>query len=312
MVSLIDRERRRLLSGGARTLAGTGAGGLVMLAGACASMPPMVAAGSTEAGIALYQRAAKAHGVDGFAKILDINVSYDGYWHDLVRRIQPVLTDAGYRRSSEERLMPVIGVYGQTYTGPAGIKQVLRRRNVIGEGDEIAVSKDGKRVNDLADLAASALVVDAARLFLLGPLAYDGSTAGFDVGEPIWIGDRRCDALLIAQRPGFGQRGEDKVILYIDQRTELMRRTRFTIEALESTRGAIVEVDTEAHIDRHGMRWPTRFFERLVRPMPNLPVHRWRMTGLDVNRGYGPAALGSADKPGFSGAAASPARALSG
>ena len=43
--------------------------------------------------------------------------------------------------------------------------------------------------------------------------------------------------------------------------------------------------------------------ERLVHPLP-LPVHEWRITGLDVNRGYSPSdVLG----PEFTGAAARPA-----
>ena len=305
-----DRGRRSLLQAGAKVLAGAGAGAAGLLAGGCASMPPMTARGSTEAGLALWQRAASAHGQDGFAALFDINVAFDGRWHALVQRLQPVLTDGGYRRSSEERWMPVIGAYAQTHTGAAGVKHVLRRRTVVGEGAQIAVWKNGKPLTGPEELSASALIVDAYRLFLLGPLAYSGASAGFDVGEPIWIGRRRCDALLIAQRPGFGHPGEDKVILYIDRESGLMQRVRLTLEGLTSTQGAIVEVDTEGHVERHAMRWPTRFFERLVRPMPNLPVHRWQLTGLDVNRGYSPDALGSTEHPAFSGLAAVPARPL--
>ncbi len=304
-----NQVRRRWLGKGACLL---GAAGLAGTAGGCAIMPPTSTAGSTDAGIALFEKAARAHGLDGYARLTDINVAYEGRWHDLVQRIQPVLTDGGYRRTSEERLLPVLGVVGQTHAGPMGTKHVVRRRDVAGRGDAIQVWRNGASETDADALAASALVVDAYRLFLLGPLAYVGSDAGFDAGEPIWIGRRRCDALVVAQVPGFGQRGEDKVVMYVDQADGLMRRVRFTLEGLASTRGAIVEVDTDAHVDRHGMRWPTRFFERLVRPIPSLPVHRWRLTGLDVNRGYGGDALGTAERPAFVGAAAPPAQRLPG
>ncbi|MGE0312677.1 MAG: hypothetical protein AB7P21_13775 [Lautropia sp.] len=304
-----DPSRRRWVGGGLRWLAGAGLGGA---AAGCAVMPPMSAAGSTEAGLALYARASRAHGIDGYTGITDINVAYEGHWHGLVQRLQPVLADAGFRRTSEERLLPVLGAVGQAHAGPMGSKHVVRRRDASGQGDDIRVWRNGVPVQDAEALRASALVADAYRLFLLGPLAYAGSDAGFDVGDPIWIGDRRCDALLVAQVPGFGQRGEDKVVMYIDQRDGLMRRVRFTLEGLQSTRGAIVEVDTDAHVDRHGVRWPTRFFERLVRPIPSLPVHRWRLTGLDVNRGYGRDALALVGSAAFGGAAAPPATPLRG
>jgi hypothetical protein len=85
-----------------------------------------------------------------------------------------------------------------------------------------------------------------------------------------------------------------------------MRRARFSVEGLDSTRGAIAEVDTFGHIALFGVHWPTRFQERLLRPLP-LPVHDWRMTGLDVNRGFAAADI---DGSSFAGAAAAPAGAL--
>lgn len=55
------------------------------------------------------------------------------------------------------------------------------------------------------------------------------------------------------------------------------------------------------------MIWPTRFFERLRKPIPGLPVHDWRLTGLDANRG-----LTAQDVSGavYSARAAEPARPL--
>ena len=51
------------------------------------------------------------------------------------------------------------------------------------------------------------------------------------------------------------------------------------------------------------------FSERLLRPIPLLPVHDWRLIGLDVNRGYGVLDIAS---PTFGGAALRPALKLGG
>ena len=65
----------------------------------------------------------------------------------------------------------------------------------------------------------------------------------------------------------------------------------------------MAEVDTFEHERRFGVLWPMRSFERIVHPVA-LPAHDWRITGLDVNRGYeADAVTGSS----FQGAAAAPA-----
>ena len=66
----------------------------------------------------------------------------------------------------------------------------------------------------------------------------------------------------------------------------------------------MAEVDTFEHERRFGVVWPMRSYERIVHPIA-LPAHDWRITGLDVNRGYPATDLGGAD---FAGAAARPAR----
>jgi hypothetical protein len=87
--------------------------------------------------------------------------------------------------------------------------------------------------------------------------------------------------------------------MFIDKEACLMRRVRFSQDGLGSTRGAVAEVDVAGHLDRYRARWPTRFHERLLRPLP-LPVHDWRLAGLDVNRGFGTAEI---DGAAFSGRA---------
>jgi hypothetical protein len=85
-----------------------------------------------------------------------------------------------------------------------------------------------------------------------------------------------------------------------------MRRVRFTLEGFAGTKGAVAEVDTFEHARRFGVLWPMRSFERVLHPV-GLPAHDWRITGLDVNRGYSPRDLRG---PEFEGAAAAPAAAL--
>ena len=74
-------------------------------------------------------------------------------------------------------------------------------------------------------------------------------------------------------------------------------------KVLPGTRGAVAEVNTFDHQRRFGVLWPMRSYEEVVHQI-RLPAHDWFVTGLDVNRGYGPQAL---QGPQFSGRAAAPA-----
>ncbi len=80
------------------------AAGLVLL-GACAPLPQSTIEGSSKEGQALLEASAAAHGWDNYRKLKDINVSYDGQWFSLVKRLQPVLVDDQFRGSSEERMI---------------------------------------------------------------------------------------------------------------------------------------------------------------------------------------------------------------
>jgi hypothetical protein len=79
-----------------------------------------------------------------------------------------------------------------------------------------------------------------------------------------------------------------------------------TLNGLDSTRGALVDIDMFEHRSLYGIMWPTAFHERLLRPAP-LDVHEWRLTGLDINRGETREELSGAA---FTGSALSPAASL--
>ena len=117
----------------------------------------------------------------------------------------------------------------------------------------------------------------------------------------------RCDVLNLKVSPGVGNSEQDQLAMYVDQESHLLRRVRMTLNGLESTRGALVDIDTYDHRALHGIIWPTAFHERLLRPAP-LDVHQWRLTGLDINRGE---TLAEVSGPTFGGKAAPAAMPIS-
>ena len=170
-------------------------------------------------------------------------------------------------------------------------------------------------VSTLALLPAAALVVDGYSLFLLGPMllawhwaAERSLVMGLASAERVAVDGREyaCDVLRASVAPGLGFSERDQLALFIDRYERLMRRVRFTLNGLQTTRGAVAEVDASEYVTLRGVRWPTRFHERLLRPLP-LAVHDWRLTGLDLDRGLSAAEISG---PTFQGRAVAPAAAL--
>jgi len=281
-------------------LGGLGALSLPWL-GACSTPLPLTAQTPIDPGAAaLVRDSAQAHGLAAFRAIHDINLGYDGQWRPLINGVQPEVVDAGFRGSSQERLMPQLGVNAQAYTGPRGRKQVFWQRSPA----EVAVWYDGVRSANEPLRRAAALVAEGYGFFLLGPLwAVDRGMSWSRLGTER-VDGRLCDVLESPISPGLGFAARDRIALCIDRTGQLTRRIRFTLEGFAGTQGAVAEVDTFDHQQRFGVLWPMRSYEEVVHPI-RLPAHDWRITGLDVNRGYGVDALRG---PQFSGAAAAPAQ----
>lgn len=285
---------------------------LIPLASGCrASLPPSSAADSSQDAFSLLRDSAAAHGCAAYAPINDLNVRYAGHWRRLVAILQPALVDAGFRGGSEERLLLRDGIVAQSHSGPSGHKQVVRI-SPANSGSSVRVWFNGEEAQDRDRIDAAALVADAYLLFLLGPIALFVNEHPHRVMQAALAGTAAvhqaahsylCDVLRLSVSPGFGNCESDQLALYIDRETRLMRRVRMTINGLESTRGALVDIDTSEHRSIHGIMWPTAFHERLLRPVP-LDVHEWRLTGLDINRGESRAEL---EGPAFEGKAMSPA-----
>jgi hypothetical protein len=285
-------SRRRLL----------GAAAAAPLAG-CSTLLPLKEAPPPAAAdaAALVAESADAHGLAAWRALADVSVSYDGDWRPFIDRLQPVLVDKSFRKTSQERMLVASNTIAQTHRGTAGAKHVLRRPDAIG------VWFNGTPSTDRDVLDAAALVADGYRVFLLGPIVLAGRSLPMRrVGDDV-VDGATCDLVDVWLRPGLGRVALDRLTLAIDRRTKLMRRVTFTLEGLQSTQGAVAEVDTFDHVQRHGVTWPTRFYERLRRPIPGFPVHDWKLTGLDVNRGLTAAML---EGPAFSGLAERPALPL--
>lgn len=280
--------------------------------GGCASAPlsPIQAKETTDpAALTLFNECAAAHGLNGWRRVKDVNVGYRGEWSTLASRVQPERTDTRFRSSLQERLLPAEGLIAQAHTGPAGQKQVLRR---LGQGvatGSVEVWYSGRATTDEPLRHTSAMVADTQRLCLLGPLALVDRPQVMKLAGLEQVGDHACERLMVRMVPGLGLSPVEQLVLCIDRRTRLMRRVRFTMDGAAVTRGAVVEVDVSEFQNFQGVEWPTRFRERMRRPVPLLPMHDWQLTGLDLNRGWSAADIGGAQ---FTGLAQGAARALPG
>lgn len=313
--------RRRFLAGAAAVPLAAALGAMAGCASPLPWLPPQPQGpagprAARQAALRVLEASAEAHGRAAAARLHDVNVRYAGAWRALIGRIQPGLVDAPHRQGSEERLLLGARVIAQAHRGPGGGKQVLRRPGPAGSADqgEVRVWFDGAPSDDEDVTTAAALVADGYRWFLLGPLALaprdpaaPWPEGAMSLGEPEAVDGRVCDVVRLDLTPGWGYTPLDRLALWIDRDQRLMRRLRFSLDGYGPTQGAIAEVDTYEHVTRHGVVWPTRWHERLVRPIPGLPVHDWRLEGLDVDRGY---ALDAIEGPAFTGAAARPAAAL--
>ena len=278
---------------------------LAALHGCAQPLPVSLTLRPTPAAQSLLNESALAHGLAAYKTLSDINVSYDGIWRALIDKLQPVLVDPAFRGKSEERMLLREQLIAQAHSGPGGRKFVARRPSAHPFG-EVRVWYNGEEARDTERRAAASLVADAYRLFLFGPMLLVDRNLVLELGDVEWVNEHSCDVLRVQLAPGLGHVNVDQIALYIDRKERLMRRVRFSLEGLESTKGAAAEVETFDHVSLHGVRWPTRFYERLVRPV-RMPVHDWNLTGLDVNRGLSAADLAG---PEFAAAARAPATPL--
>ena len=277
-------------------LLGIGAPLLSLFSGCRAGLPRWTTSDTGPDALALLHHSAMAHGLAAFSAVEDLSVSYSGHWRRLVARLQPELVDAGFRGGSEERLLIRAGIIAQAHHGPRGAKQVVSIHRAE-QTRSLQVWFNGVPSHDRRQLDAAALVAEAYALFLLGPMLlvanqapHRDMQASMAPETDVKQGGRTypCDVVSLRLAPGLGNAASDQLAVHIDRTSRLMRRVRMTLNGLESTQGALVDIDTYDHRVVQGIVWPTTFHERLLRPAP-LDVHAWRLTGLDINRGLSPA-----------------------
>jgi len=279
---------------------------LAPLLPACSSpLPVSLTATTSSAAQSMLNESAAAHGLASFKKIDDLSVSYDGEWRALIGKLEPALVDPNFRGKSEERLLLREGLVAQSHRGTDGRKQVLRRA-VAGSPGEVRVWFDGEEARDPERRRAAALVADSYALFLLGPMLLVDRPLVMELAEVEWVNEHACDVLRVHLAPGLGFSRTDRIALFIDRKERLLRRVRFPLDELQSAPDAIGEVEMHDHMTLHGVRWPTRFYQRLVRPI-RLPLHDWHVIGLDVNRGFSAADVSGVE---FAGTARAPATPL--
>jgi hypothetical protein len=272
-----------------------------VLAG-CSSLPTPTARQSTADGAALLDAAAAAHGWDAYRRARDINLRHEGRWYDAIARVQPVLVDRDFRATAEERIVVGARTSAKSYSGGAGGMKLALRTPA-----SIDVWVNGALQTDAEKRAAAALVLDAYRLFWLGPLFLKEQDAVVEVFGPGRVRDTDCDWLLARLTPGFGLADEDRVMACVGRSDRPFMQLRLSVDGLASTRGAVVEVDLNDYVTVQGVALPTRLTERVVRPLP-LPVRDWWLVGADLDRGYAVEALAG---PIWPPAVAAPARPLS-
>lgn len=246
----------------------------------------------------VFDRTLAAHGGDIREYPGDINIATDGRWYSLIQRIQPVVSDASFRVTSEERFRPRDGIYAIRHSGPAGNKYVLRTPSGISvHYNGVAVDAEDER------LRATAMTNDAFQLFHFGP-----SFVKHRATTMIRLPDTREDGreyrrILATLSPGFGESDADQVVLWIDTETSRLFRVHMTLEGFETTRGAHVDTTFLAYHQVGPFLLPSRFSERVRGPL-RIMAHEWHVTGVDLDRGWTDADVSGPD---FSGRAAAPA-----
>ena len=242
----------------------------------CSSLPvPEASAGrgTSADAVAVLKRSAAMSG-NPWRNYREVKVAYAGEWSNLATRLQPVLTDPGFRKSSVETYQPRSGRVLQLHSGPQGTKQVTR------QAPKTEVSVNGVTTKDGEVIAAAALVADAYTVFLFGPSWLVGRSSDLKLLEEKPLGGERCELVTGKLSPGIGAAAEDHFIVWIGKESGLMRRFQFSLNGLESTRGADVEVTFSEHWKAaDGSIWPMHFVETIQRPILT-KAHDWRLNGL--------------------------------
>ena len=252
---------------------------ILLLLSGCATQFPKPAA-DTQAenrfsAAEIFADCLQAHGGRLDNEIDQVHLSVSGTWGNMIKRIQPLVTDFEYRIDSQEVYYHNEGRSRIQWSGPAGTKVI--------EWDypDIKVSYNGIQNEDPDVLASSAMTSSTFELFHLGPsvLARRG-------GEPVRLSDEVIDGtkyhrLYFLFEPGFGLSERDEVIAYINTETKRLFRVWLTLEGFRTTRGATVDVTYLEYQNSSGYLLPSKFDERVRAPI-SIHAHSWWNTHMEL------------------------------
>ncbi len=247
---------------------------LLALAGCATPWPAVPAGPGSTSARARLRAAADAHGLAGWQQLRDVNLGFDALPWPTAQGLQP-------GGPAQLRLLPA----------SAALALVL---------DATAPGPSGHADPDTQRLAAA-----LHRLLLLGPVALAAFDGSVQWAEPVTLAGRRCDHLHLPLAPGLGGAASERLSLFIDRDQLRLRRLQVSLSALHAD--ALVQVDLADHRLLHGVLWPLALQTVAGSgPLAAAPL-AWRLTGLDVDRGYPAAALST--RP-WSGGAQRPATRL--
>jgi hypothetical protein len=260
------------------------AGLLVLLAvfAGCASFPQAGSSARFDDGLSaqqVFDQTLAAHGGDIREHAGDINISTDGNWYSLIQRIQPIVSDAGFRVTSQERYRPRDGLYAVRHDGPLGTKQVVRTPDGLG------VYYNGQRETDPVKLRATAMTNDAFLMFHFGPSFFLHRGVEWTRMRDTREDGRSYRRLFVTMKPGFGEAASDDAVLWIDAETARLYRVHMTLNGFETTQGAHVDTTFLAYTQVGPYLLPSRFHERVRGPL-RIDAHTWYLTGADLDRGW--------------------------
>lgn len=251
----------------------------ISLSASCSTLPrPGAGPGPAVSGDAkaLLRQSSRTQG-DPWKNFQQVDTAYTGEWSAIATRLQPVLTDPEFRKDSVETYRPRRAAVRQLHRGPGGTKEVRR------EGRAIAVSYNGSPATGGEVLKSAALVADAYTAFLFGSSWLVEQGRGFRLLAARELDGESCDLVAGRLSPGFGMAEEDHFIAWIGTESRLLKRLQFSLNGLDSTRGADVDVVFSEHWKAaDGSIWPGRFVEHIQRPV-KAKAHEWRMTTLSLD-----------------------------
>jgi len=253
-----------------------------LLLAACATRfpePAPAAAGPDGPDAAtLLAQCVAAHGGDLRDSVNELHLSLTGEWGTLIRRIQPLVTDYGYRIDANERHLLDEDRSVVDWSGPSGRKHIDWR-----PPRDITVAYDDAPSTDPDVLASTAMTAEAFRLFHLAPsyLAWRG-------GEPLRLDDetvdgRRYHRLLFTLEPGFGFAERDRVVAYVDADSKRLFRLWITLEGFRTTLGATVDLTYLEFQEVDGFLLPRRLDERVRAPI-GIHAHEWIVGDVELIR----------------------------